>query len=61
MLSSATKALQQKNDPTYAFILEGNTASEALFTKMGWEKIYSGKKGTGKRRAKRLWEYTGSG
>jgi DTW domain-containing protein YfiP/ribosomal protein S18 acetylase RimI-like enzyme len=61
LLSSATKALQQKNDPTYAFILEGNTASEALFTKMGWEKIYSGKKGTGKRRAKRLWEYTGSG
>eukprot|EP00985_Skeletonema_marinoi_P031339 scaffold37639_cov184-Skeletonema_marinoi.AAC.4 len=61
LLSSATKALQQKNDPTYAFILEGNAASEALFTKMGWEKIYSGKKGTGKRRAKRLWECKGSG
>jgi DTW domain-containing protein YfiP len=64
LLSSATKALllQQNNvQKPFAFILEGNTASESLFTKMGWEKIYSGKKGTGKRRAKRLWEYSGRG
>jgi len=61
LLASATKALQQKNDPAFAFILDGNTASEALFTKLGWERIYSGKKGTGKRRAKRMWEYKGSG
>ena len=60
LLGSATKALQQKNDPAFAFILDGNLASESLFTKMGWERIYSGKKGTGKRRAKRLWEYKGS-
>lgn len=59
LLSSATRALQEKNDPTFAFILEGNNASESLFTKMGWKKMYSGKKGTGTRRAKRLWEYKG--
>eukprot|EP00986_Skeletonema_menzelii_P005986 scaffold2258_cov144-Skeletonema_menzelii.AAC.15 len=57
LLSSATKALQQNDVAAFAFILEGNTASESLFTKMGWEKMYSGKKGTGKRRAKRLWEF----
>lgn len=61
LLYSATKALQERNDPTFAFILEGNNASESLFTKMGWKKMYSGKKGTGKRRAKRLWEFEGSG
>lgn len=61
LLANATKALQQKNDPVFAFILDGNTASESLFTKLGWERIYSGKKGTGKRRAKRMWEYKGSG
>lgn len=61
LLCSATTALQEKNDPTFAFILEGNNASESLFTKMGWKKMYSGKKATGKRRAKRLWEFKGSG
>jgi ribosomal protein S18 acetylase RimI-like enzyme len=58
LLASATTALQQNKDPAFAFILDGNTASESLFTKLGWSKSYSGKKGTGKRKAKRLWEYT---
>ena len=57
LLASATEALQQNKDPAFAFILDGNTASESLFTKLGWNKTYSGKKKTGGRRAKRLWEY----
>jgi DTW domain-containing protein YfiP/GNAT superfamily N-acetyltransferase len=59
LLASATKALEQTKDPVFAFIVDGNAASETLFTKLGWSKTYSGKKGTGKRRAKRLWEYRG--
>ena len=60
LLASATKALEQTKDPVFAYIVDGNAASESLFTKLGWSKTYSGKKGTGKRRAKRLWEYRGS-
>ena len=60
LVSAATKALQKKNDPIRCFIVEGNEPSEFLFTKLGWEKMYSGKKGTGKRRAKRLWEFKGN-
>ena len=56
LLASATKALEQTKDPIFAFIFDENAASEALFTKLGWSKTYSGKKG-GKRRAKRLWKY----
>ena len=59
LLASATKALEQTKDPVFAYIVDGNAASEILFTKLGWSKTFSGKKGTGIRRAKRLWEYRG--
>ncbi|KAL3763711.1 hypothetical protein ACHAWU_008033 [Discostella pseudostelligera] len=59
LLKEATKAvLARGGEDVYAFILDGNHASEALFTKLGWEKVGdSSAKGTGKRRAKRKWMY----
>jgi L-amino acid N-acyltransferase YncA len=51
LLKEATKALlarSRNGDNVYAFILDGNHASEALFTKLGWEKVGdSSAKGTG--------------
>jgi GNAT superfamily N-acetyltransferase len=52
LLASATKALEQTKDPVFAFIVDGNAASESLFTKLGWSKTYSGKKGHGQKESK---------
>ncbi|KAL9178979.1 hypothetical protein ACHAXT_011952 [Thalassiosira profunda] len=58
LLQEAMDALMSRGEDTFAFIVDGNKASEALFSKLGWEKANPlGKKGTGKRRAKRLWLY----
>jgi len=48
----------RSNEPVFAFIVDGNTASEQLFTKLGWtmeKQDPNRKRGTGKRRAKRKW------
>ena len=49
LLKEATEALARRNEDVFAFILDGNNASEALFTKLGWEKDIdaSSAKGTG--------------
>mmetsp|Transcript_17105 Transcript_17105/g.23777 ORF Transcript_17105/g.23777 Transcript_17105/m.23777 type:complete len:195 (-) Transcript_17105:258-842(-) len=58
LLKQATMALIRRRDKAFAFIVDGNTASEKLFTKLGWVKANPlEKKGTGKRKAKRLWIY----
>ena len=48
LLNEATDALARRGEEIFAFIQDGNKASEALFTKLGWEKANPlGKKGTG--------------
>jgi len=48
LLNEATKELASRNEDLFAFIIDGNHASEALFTKLGWEKASgSSTKGTG--------------
>jgi len=60
LLNQATVALKRRDEPVFAFIVDGNNASEALFTKLGWVKADPfAKKGTGKRKAKRMWNYNG--
>jgi DTW domain-containing protein YfiP/predicted GNAT family acetyltransferase len=56
LLQQATRALQAKGEERVAYIVDGNHASEALFTSAGWERFDPTiKGGTGKRRAKRKW------
>ncbi len=56
LLSRATKILKERNEECVAFIVDGNSASEALFTKNGWVRENpKAKKGTGRRKAKRKW------
>lgn len=56
LLQKASRALKEQGKERVAFIVDGNTASEALFTKLGWERAdFNAKKQTGKRRAKRKW------
>ncbi|KAL7551334.1 hypothetical protein ACHAWF_014527 [Thalassiosira exigua] len=56
LLKEASDALKNRQEEAFAFIVDGNKASEALFAKLGWEKADPLKpKQTGKRRAKRLW------
>ena len=48
VLREAMNALVCKNEDIFAFILDGNEASEGLFTKLGWRKVDPlSKKGTG--------------
>jgi DTW domain-containing protein YfiP/GNAT superfamily N-acetyltransferase len=48
LLNEATRAAKDRRDPIFAFIVDGNKASEALFTKLGWVKAEPlAKKGTG--------------
>ena len=48
LLSEAMNALVCRNEDIFAFILDGNEASEGLFTKLGWRKVDPlSKKGTG--------------
>ncbi len=49
LLKEATEALASRNEDLFAFMLDGNNASEALFTKLGREKDIdaSSAKGTG--------------
>jgi ribosomal protein S18 acetylase RimI-like enzyme len=56
LVQEASKALVEHELPCFTFIVDNNIASENLFTKLGWVKDNpNGKKGTGKRRAKRKW------
>lgn len=56
LLKQASEALGELKQERVAFIVDGNTASEALFTKAGWIRADTAqKKCTGKRRAKRKW------
>jgi hypothetical protein len=49
--------VQARGEECIAFIVDGNNASEALFTKLGWVRadLHMLKKQTGNRRAKRKW------
>lgn len=48
LLKEAITATKNRNEPVFAYIVDGNKASEALFTKLGWAKADpSGKRGTG--------------
>lgn len=48
LLDAATGALLARNESPFAFIVDGNGASEALFAKAGWAKADpSGRRGTG--------------
>lgn len=56
LLSRATKVIKERNEECVAFIVDGNSASEALFAKQGWVRENpNAKKGTGRRKAKRKW------
>mmetsp|Transcript_16472 Transcript_16472/g.25708 ORF Transcript_16472/g.25708 Transcript_16472/m.25708 type:complete len:492 (-) Transcript_16472:2168-3643(-) len=56
LVSKATETLQANGIPGVAFIMDGNTASEALFSSQGWTRADPTiKRGTGRRRAKRKW------
>ena len=48
LLQTATRALLDRNEKVFAYIVDGNKASEALFSKLGWRKADPlGKRGTG--------------
>lgn len=56
LLAKATHTLEAMHVPCVAYILDGNAASEAVFTQQGWVKENpTAKRGTGRRRAKRKW------
>jgi len=56
LLQEATSALEERGEECVAFILDGNTASEDLFSKLGWERAdLHIKMQTGNRRSKRKW------
>ena len=56
LLAEATKALERNQEPCFAYILDGNGPSEALFSQQGWVRADPlAPKGTGRRRAKRKW------
>ena len=62
LLGSAAGAILARGERPFAFIVDGNGASERLFEAAGFAKADpNGKRGTGKRRAKRLWVYGGNG
>ena len=48
LLKGATNSVKSRGEPAFAYIVDGNKASEALFTSLGWEKADPhSKKGTG--------------
>jgi GNAT superfamily N-acetyltransferase len=48
LLREITQTLLRRKEDMFAFIVDGNKASEALFSKLGWKKANpSGKKGIG--------------
>lgn len=58
LLKEATRRLRSRDEPCFAYILDGNAASEALFAKLGWvreDRTPYKRRGTGRRRAKRKW------
>jgi len=56
LLSEASSSMIKRAEPLMCYIVDGNTQSEELFTSLGWSKVnINDKRGTGKRRAKRLW------
>ena len=56
LLQHATRALELRGEECIASIVDGNTASEALFVAAGWERENPAvKKGTGRRKARRKW------
>jgi GNAT superfamily N-acetyltransferase len=56
LIQVATKALEEQQLDCTAWIVDGNTASETVFTKCGWVKENPRqKRGTGRRRAPRKW------
>lgn len=60
LLGSSAGAILARGERPFAFIVDGNGASERVFERAGFVKADpNGKRGTGKRRAKRLWVYDG--
>lgn len=58
LVSHATRLLKNMNKEGVAYILDGNTASEAVFDNCGWVKECPNvKRQTGSRRSKRKWIY----
>ena len=58
LLKEATKLVTEAELECMAFIKDGNTASERVFTKTGYVRENpNAKRGTGKRKAKRKWIY----
>jgi GNAT superfamily N-acetyltransferase len=56
LIQVATKALEEHQLECIAWIVDGNTASETVFTNCGWVKENPHqKRGTGRRRAPRKW------
>ena len=56
LLRYAAKILQERKEERVAFIVDGNSASEALFRAAGWERAHPQLKSkSGKRKAKRRW------
>mmetsp|Transcript_24204 Transcript_24204/g.37323 ORF Transcript_24204/g.37323 Transcript_24204/m.37323 type:complete len:117 (+) Transcript_24204:1-351(+) len=56
LLAEATQRLEQQGVECAAFIVDGNDASEMLFTKEGWVRADpTMKRKTGRRKAKRKW------
>ena len=48
LLQSAMDTISSRNEKLFAYIVDGNKASERLFSKLGWRKDYPlGKRGTG--------------
>lgn len=59
LLKEASRAVIHRKQPLFAYIVDGNNQSEALFLKQGWIRADpDSSKGTGKRKAKRLWLFT---
>jgi DTW domain-containing protein YfiP/GNAT superfamily N-acetyltransferase len=56
LLAKATHELETKDVPCVAFIVDGNFASEGVFSRQGWiREDPTAKAGTGNRRAPRKW------
>jgi ribosomal protein S18 acetylase RimI-like enzyme len=56
LVAEAARRLEEMEASCEVYIVDGNDASEALFTKLGYVREDSNaKKGTGSRRAKRKW------
>ena len=62
LVTRATRELEKNKVEGIAYILDGNTASEAVFNKCGWVRENKNiKRQTGSRRSKRKWIHSVGG